>query len=118
MKLMLENKDFAFTSTDTVEEKVKEYRKKLRFSMEDVAKALGTSRQHIWQYENGVSKYSNEQLLKISQLFEIPYELFAEIRLVETLTGQGTKVKLLKKGKEQQMEDNTVYVPFHYWTGK
>ena len=47
------------------------YRKERGLSQEKVAEFMGISRQAVTKWENGVSKPSSDNLIKLAELFEI-----------------------------------------------
>ena len=59
----------------TPEEKLVSYRKARNYSQADVAEALNISRQSVSRWETGDSKPTNENILRLSKLYGIPFDL-------------------------------------------
>ncbi|WP_024860089.1 helix-turn-helix domain-containing protein [Ruminococcus flavefaciens] len=55
-------------------ERLREVRKKLHLSQENVSKAIGINRTAIVEIENGRRKVSVDELAKFSELFRIPVD--------------------------------------------
>lgn len=52
----------------------------LQFTQEDLADALGCSRQHISRVERGISEYCHSELLALSGLSGVPAAAFLVLR--------------------------------------
>ena len=58
----------------TLGENIQFYRKKKKYSQEKVAELVGISRQAVTKWEQNQSAPSMENLLKLTEVFEIPLE--------------------------------------------
>lgn len=58
--------------------KLKDLREGLNFSYQQLADQIGVAKQSIFKFEKGHSKPSAETLLKLAELFNVPYSFFYE----------------------------------------
>ncbi|MDB5016102.1 MAG: helix-turn-helix protein [Mucilaginibacter sp.] len=58
--------------------KLKDLRENMNFSYQQLADQIGVAKQSVFKFEKGLSKPSTETLLKLSELFSVPYSLFYE----------------------------------------
>jgi Zn-dependent peptidase ImmA (M78 family)/DNA-binding XRE family transcriptional regulator len=58
--------------------KLKDLRENLNFSYQQLADQVGVAKQSIFKFEKGHSKPGSEMLLKLSELFNVPYSYFYE----------------------------------------
>lgn len=56
--------------------KLKELREKTGYSLQDLADKIGVSKQSIHKFENGVVNASSQTVLKLSEVFSVPYGFF------------------------------------------
>ena len=56
--------------------KLKELREKNAYSLQDLADKIGVSKQSIHKFENGIVNASSETVLKLSEVFNVPYFYF------------------------------------------
>lgn len=57
-------------------EKMKTLREDLGFSLETVAKAIGSSKSYIWEIEQGRSEPSGDKVFKLAQVFGVTMDYF------------------------------------------
>jgi len=57
-------------------QKIKELREQRGYSLQQLADMVGVSRQSIHKFENGLVNPSSETLLRLSQVFNVPYGFF------------------------------------------
>jgi transcriptional regulator with XRE-family HTH domain len=65
---------------------LKNLRESKGYSQEELAKAIGLSRQTIIKYENGRCKPSSATIKKLAELFEVDYSCFIENRIPQEST--------------------------------
>ena len=58
--------------------KLKDLRENMNFSYQQLAEQIGVAKQSIFKFEKGLSRPSSETLLKLSELFNVPYSIFYE----------------------------------------
>ena len=59
----------------------------LQFTQEDLADALGCSRQHISRVERGISEYCHSELLALSGLSGVPVAAFFSVEELPPVAG-------------------------------
>lgn len=59
-------------------EKIKQLRKKKRLTGDELAKHIGVSQQQISRYEQGINCVNIDLLAKLSELFQVPIQIFIE----------------------------------------
>ena len=58
--------------------KLKDLRESMNFSYQQLADQVGVAKQSIFKFEKGHSKPSSETLLKLAELFNVPFSFFYE----------------------------------------
>jgi Zn-dependent peptidase ImmA (M78 family)/transcriptional regulator with XRE-family HTH domain len=66
-------------------QKLKGLREKFGYSLQELADMIGVSRQSIHKFENDIVNPSSETLLKLSEVFNVPYSYFFTSELSFTL---------------------------------
>src|SRR4051794_1419303 len=56
--------------------RLKELRENYRFSLQALADKIGVSKQSVHKFENGQLQASSETILKVCEVFNVPYAYF------------------------------------------
>lgn len=81
--------------------RIKELREKFGFSQEKLSRLLNLSRTAISQIESGERKIATDELIRLSEIFNIPIESLLDLRKQPEVLFQASKSKKVKSIKPQ-----------------
>ncbi|MCL4491763.1 MAG: helix-turn-helix domain-containing protein [Nitrospirae bacterium] len=67
------------TTSKDIGERIKERRKELKISQEELAEILGVTYQQVQRYENGTNKLNVENIQRIANALSAPLSYFFEV---------------------------------------
>lgn len=84
---------------------IRDLRKSVKITQQQLAKALGISREAVSQWENGISSPSGESLVSLAKYFDMKESDFLEpeqVKNISRIVGHSSKSYLYPSGAENQ----------------